>query len=161
MTRAHAYAAPPGAERLGRIRVAPGTVRAATGRSCTLLLAHDPIAAGEDAAAVSQDMLGIATGLGLTPAGRPSRHLVHRAYLTGTTVLLDYGHEHLLLQGLADEAWSALAAASGYVRLSVGLDARPDDEGTDVHLFTDAATARGRLWAGITTVRVAAPRRPR
>ncbi|MFG3349480.1 hypothetical protein ACGF1Z_31035 [Streptomyces sp. NPDC048018] len=159
-TRTPMHAPPPGADRLSRIRVVPGMAMSAAGRSCHLLLAHDPLESREDHPTVSQDMLGIAAGLGLTPSWRPSRHLVRRAYLAEGVVFLDYGHEHLVLQGPVEQAWYALAAASGYTRLSVALDARPD-EGTDSVTFMAVARQTGRLWAGITATRIAAPRGPR
>ncbi|MFF5972195.1 hypothetical protein ACFY7C_11820 [Streptomyces sp. NPDC012769] len=152
------YAPPPGADRLGRIRVVPGIAVSASGRSCHLFLAHDPLEWREDHPTVSRDMLGIAAGLGLTPSWQSSRHFVRRAYLAEGRVFLDYGHEHLVLQGQVDGAWYTLAAASGYIRLSVALDARLD-EGTDSPTVLAAARDSGRLWSGITTTRVAAPRR--
>ncbi|MEV8626006.1 hypothetical protein [Streptomyces sp. NPDC051079] len=158
LTRPPVYAPPPGADRLSRIRFVPGVTRSTAGRSCHLLLAHDPLWWRDDAGVVSQDMLGIASGLGLTPSWRPSRHLVRRGYLVEGKVLLDYGHETLVLHGPVDQSWYELAVACGFIRLSVGLDPVPDDEGTDATVYMAAAREQGRMWAGITTVRVAVPR---
>ncbi|MFF0437488.1 hypothetical protein ACFYU9_35395 [Streptomyces sp. NPDC004327] len=83
--------------------------------------------------------------------------MVHRGYLVDGTVVLDYGHEQLVLQGRVERWWYDLAAACGYIRLAVGLDPIPDDGGTDTATFMEASKLRGRLWTGITTLRIALP----
>jgi hypothetical protein len=150
------YAPPPGADRLSRIRVVPGVAASAgEGKLCSLLLVHDPLEGREDAEAVARDMVGIACGLGLAPQWQHSWRHTRRVILTEGRVLLDYGHAQHILDGPVERFWYDLAAAIGYVRLTVGVDPLPDDRLTDASVYLAAAKARGSLWIGIAPTRVA------
>lgn len=171
-TRSLRYAPPPGPDVLGRIMVVTGIDRSsAAGPCCRLLLAHDPLTSGIGLAEVERAMLGIATGLGLTPSQEGSQHLgpVLRIRKDATTVgplhserlvhvpgqtlaVLDYGHDTSLLR-VPDPPmeWARLASTYWRVHISVGLDPVADSrDRADTYIHRSAAI--GRLWSGIATV---------
>lgn len=151
------YAPPPGAARLSCIRVVPGVAQTMAGRSCSLLLVHDPIGRSADPEVVARDMVGIAHGLGLTPQWQSSPGRARRVVLAEGHVLLDYGHDRHLLQGTVERWWYDLAVASGYIRLTVGADPLPDERMGDALAYLAASKERGTLWSGIAGTRLPIP----
>lgn len=171
-TRSLRYAPPPGADVLSRIMVVTGIDRSsAAGPCCRLLLAHDPLTSGIGLVEVEQAMLGIATGLGLTPSQQGSQslgpvlrirqhvtavgplHSERLAHVPGRTLaLLDYGHDTNLLR-VPDPPtdWARLASTYRRVHISVGLDPVADlQDRADSYVHRSAAI--GRLWTGTATV---------
>ncbi|RSS51357.1 hypothetical protein [Streptomyces sp. WAC01280] len=172
-TRSLRYAPPPGPDVLDRIMVVPGIDRSsAAGPCCRLLLAHDPLTPGIGLMEVEQAMLGIATGLGLTPSQQGPQplgpvlrirqnvtavgplHSERLVHVPGRTLaLLDYGHATNLLRVPDPPAkWAQLASTYRHVHISVGLDPVADawDRASS---YVHRSAAIGRLWTGTATVR--------
>ncbi|MFB9440044.1 hypothetical protein [Streptomyces showdoensis] len=114
---------------------------------------HDSVG-HEETEAASRDMLAIASGLGLTPGWGSSRSS-RRVYLTEGVVMLDYGHDDLALHVTVAGPWYRSAIGTGRIHISVALDPRPDDQCTDAAAHLAAARARGQVWSGVASPRVA------
>ncbi|MFE5940155.1 hypothetical protein ACFQ69_32860 [Streptomyces sp. NPDC056470] len=149
------YAPPPGPARLARIRTLPWVDRSSpAGPCCRLLLVHDPLRHGEALREVEHDMRGLATGLGLGLLQDGRRYLGTVVHVASGYTLLDYGHaQHVLQVPYPSDEWYGLARATTHVHITLGLDPRPDDNGTNAHLYTQVAAQTGRLWAGVASVR--------